>query len=59
MTETELMTRLSGISEKKGLPSLAETLSLLGAYVGSDLAGVESELAEIPRFDDLVEFLDS
>lgn len=54
MTETELMTRLSGISEKKGLPSLAETLSLLGAYVGSDLAGVESELAEIPRFDDLV-----
>ncbi|MEL6185507.1 MAG: polyprenyl synthetase family protein [Myxococcota bacterium] len=48
------MSRLSGVSAKHGLPSLADTLGLLGAFVASELEGMERELNTLPRRDDLV-----
>lgn len=50
----EVMSRLAGITAKHGLPSLAETLGIIGAFVASELEGLERELQGIPRREDLV-----
>lgn len=50
----EVMNRLSGVSAKHGLPSLADTLGLLGAFVASELEGMERELQSLPHRQDLV-----
>jgi octaprenyl-diphosphate synthase len=50
----EVMSRLAGVSEEQGLPSLSQTLGLLGAFVASDLEGLEQELDAVPRREELV-----
>lgn len=50
----EVMRRLAGVSATHGLPNLADTLGLIGAFVASDLEGLERELATVPHREDLV-----
>lgn len=50
----EVMRRLSQVTAKQGLSSLADTLGLLGAFVASELDELERELDAVPRRDELV-----
>lgn len=50
----EVMSRLAQVTADNGLPTLGDTLGLLGAFVASELEGMEQELAAIPKREELV-----
>lgn len=50
----DVMRRLADVSAGQGLSSLADTLALLGAFVASDLEGLERELDTVPRREHVV-----
>ncbi len=50
----DLLSRLEGISADRGLDSLARRLADLAAFVGADLAALEDQIVQLPRYPHLV-----
>ncbi|MBX2812501.1 MAG: polyprenyl synthetase family protein [Myxococcales bacterium] len=53
-TAPEVLSRLTRVTEKNGLPSLSDTLGRIGAFVSAELIGMEQELTTVPRREQIV-----